>query len=129
MASITLTQYVESLGSPPAREFRPTPFICEESDSLTLYFENQASYGDRIDNFLTVFKSFETDEVVGFELKGIARKMRDLHAMIINAKTAKVHVRLIIMTYIAETPANRELYDDLMQKSSQLDDAAVPVGV
>lgn len=128
MATLTLTQFMESLGAPPKGEFRPTPFICEESDSLTLYFENQPSYGDRIDNFLTVFKSFESDEVVGFELKGIARKMRDLHAMIINAKTARVHVRLIIMTYIAEAPENRAPYDDLLQKSSQLNDAAVPVG-
>src|SRR6267143_159671 len=89
----SLTAYMDSLGPPKA--FTPEPYLCAEADTLTMYFQNTPSRAERVNNFLTVFKAFDSDELVGFELKGILKKMEELGSMIsvFTAKTRKVHIK------------------------------------
>jgi|SRR5882762_1798382 len=123
----SLTAYMDSLGPPKA--FTPEPYLCAEADTLTMYFQNTPSRAERVNNFLTVFKAFDSDELVGFELKGILKKMEELGSMIsvFTAKTRKVHIKLILMAYLAEAKDDREPYDGLIEKSSKFDDAMVQV--
>ena len=78
---------------------------------------------------MTVFRAFGSDELVGFELKGILPKMKELGRLIhVTASTPKVHVKLILMIYLAEVTENREPYRDLVEKSSRFDaNVTVPV--
>lgn len=127
MAEPTLTEYMDSLG--PPKGFKAEPYICADSDTLTMYFENTPSYAERVDRELTVFKAFGSDELVGFELKGILPKMKELGTMIhVTASTPKVHVKLILIIYLANVTENRESYEDLLEKSSRFDaNITVPV--
>jgi len=94
-----------------------------------MYFENTPSYAQRIDNELTVFKGFDSGEVIGFELKNILPKMKELGRLIhVTAKTPKVHIKLILMIYMAEIKENRESYQDIADRSSEFD-ATVTVPV
>src|SRR5262245_18892747 len=98
----SLTAFMDSLG--PAKGFEPKPFLCAENDTLEMYFENSPSYAQRVDRELTVFYSFGSKELVGFELKGVLRKMRELRSMIsvVEASTPKIHVKLLILAYFPE---------------------------
>jgi hypothetical protein len=72
---------------------------------------------------------FCNQALVGFELKGILPKMKDLGRLIhLTASTPKVHVKLILMMYLGEVTENRESYQDLLEKSSSSDaNVTVPV--
>jgi hypothetical protein len=120
MGKQTLTEYMDSLG--PVKEFKSEPYLCADSDTLTLYFENTPSFAQRIDDELTVFKSFANDELIGFELKGILPKMRELARMIhMTASTPKISIKLILLIYLAEVTEHRESYQGLVQKSEECD--------
>lgn len=123
---MTLTDFMDSLGT--ERAFKPEPFLDASVDTLTMYFENTSSFAERVDKVLTVFKSFDTQEVIGFELKGVLRKMREIGAMIsvVKADTPKVHIKLIIMAYMVEAKEDRGAYEEIFKRSSDFD-AKLPV--
>ena len=50
--------------------FQKQPHYSEAGDCTFLFFRNGESCGDRIDDELTVYRSIETDEVVGFQVAG-----------------------------------------------------------
>jgi hypothetical protein len=126
MAEPTLTEFMDSLG--PVRKFRPEPYVCADSDTLTMYFEDTPSFAERVDSQLTVFRSFDSEEVVGFELKGILPRIRELATMIhVTASTPKVHVKLILMICLSGELERREPYEDLVKKASKFEGASIPV--
>lgn len=128
MAGQSLTDFMDSLG--PSGKFKAEPFLCEETDTLTMFFENTPSYAHRIDNVLTVFYAFDSNEVVGFELKGVLGKMKELRSMIVvEAQTPKVHVKLLIWAYVMNVSASERFpYEGLIKKVDNLD-AMVPVAL
>jgi hypothetical protein len=126
MANQSLIDYMDSLGS--VKEFRPEPFLCPDSDTLTMYFQNMPSFAERIDHELTVFKSFDSKELIGFELKGILPRMNELARLIhVTASTPKIHIKLLLLIYLAEVKEHREPYEEIVQKSSAIDDARITV--
>jgi hypothetical protein len=125
---MTLTDLMDKLGK--VQGFSPEPTFCPKSDTVTMYFDNTASYAQRIDNFLTVFKSFDSDEMIGFKLKGVLRKMRELKALIglVDAKTPKVHVKLILWACMAEGEKEVfEPYQEAAKRTEEFDDAKIAV--
>lgn len=122
----TLTDFLDSAG--PVKGFNPRPYLCADSDTLTMHFEDTPSYAERVDSELTVFKSFDSNEVVGFELKGILPKMEELAKMIhVTAVTPRVHVRLILMICLAKKTEQRQPYEDLVERASEFGEADVPM--
>ena len=63
---------------PPERRFVPYCFISKEADALTVYFEGDPDYSERLDEHVTLFRSLETNELVGCRIKGIAGILEDL---------------------------------------------------
>ena len=51
--------------------FRPFPCYVPENDSLTFFFRNHESFARRIDSLLTIYLSLDTEDLVGFEIKGV----------------------------------------------------------
>ena len=120
MGKQSLTDYTDSLG--PRKGFKPEPYICADSDTLTMYFENTPSFAERVDSELTVFKAFGSDELVGFELKGILPRMKELGRLIhVTASTPKIHIKLLLMIYLAKVTEHRESYQGLVEKSDEFD--------
>ena len=54
------------------RGFRSRPFYSPEGDCLTFYFADEDHHAERMDEFLTVYRSMDRDKFVGFKLKGVA---------------------------------------------------------
>jgi hypothetical protein len=82
----SLTEFMQELLATPPEGFEPGCFYSPEEDSLTCYFRNAESYGRRLDEFLTLFLSFDGDEVVGCQVKGVRRKIVELESV------ANVHI-------------------------------------
>jgi len=53
--------------------FEPKPFYSPEGDALTFFVADRDHYAERVDELLTVFLDMETDELVGWKIKGIRR--------------------------------------------------------
>jgi len=62
----------------PAEHFTPYCHLNKESDALTVYFEGDADYSERLNDHVTLYRSLETKEVVGCRIKGIAGILEDL---------------------------------------------------
>jgi hypothetical protein len=70
-----MAQLIEYLKTRQPAEFQPMPQYSEHGDWLSLYFKDEDSYGERVDNFLTVFRSMLNDELIGFEMKGVRKDL------------------------------------------------------
>src|SRR5271169_6223473 len=128
MGTPTLIEFMDSLG--PKAAFTAQPHLCADSDTLTMYFENTPSLAERIDSELTVFKSFNSGELVGFQLKGILPKMNELGRLIhVTATTPKVHVKLLLMIYMAEITEHLESYKGIANKVGSYANAQITVPV
>lgn len=64
--------------NPPAKQFVPYMHLNRESDALTVYFEGDADYSERLNDHITLYRSLETKEVVGCRIKGISDLIEDL---------------------------------------------------
>ena len=52
-------------------DFSAGAFYSPDSDSFQFYKENVDFYAERIDCWLTIYKAFEDDRLIGFKLKNI----------------------------------------------------------
>ena len=58
--------------------FRPYVEISPESDSLTFYFKPDADYSQRLTDHVTLYRSIESNLLVGCRIKGIRGILDDL---------------------------------------------------
>ena len=52
--------------------FRPYCITSDEADALTAYFKEDADYSERLTDHVTLYRSIETNEIVGCRIKGIS---------------------------------------------------------
>lgn len=57
--------------------FTPYCHFSKDSDTLTMYFKDDADYSIRISDRITLYKSLDSCEVIGCRIKGISRIMED----------------------------------------------------
>jgi hypothetical protein len=66
-----LTEYLSQ--NAPTGEPQPTAYYDREEDSLMVYFDNAPDYAKRLNRHVMMFLSEETNELVGFQIKGLRR--------------------------------------------------------
>lgn len=64
--------------NPPAKQFVPYVHLSREADALTAYFEGDADFSERLNDHVTLYRSIDTNEVIGCRIKGITSLMEDL---------------------------------------------------
>jgi hypothetical protein len=64
--------------NPPAKQFVPYCYLSQQADALTAYFEGDADYSERLNDHITLYRSLETNEIVGCRVKGISSLIADL---------------------------------------------------
>ena len=85
------------LKSSPQKGFKSLPFYSKDGDFLTYYVDGSDHYEERIDNVLTVYRSFDSDELVGFKIKGVRILLRKANESRFDVYEAdKLKVQLLI---------------------------------
>jgi hypothetical protein len=86
--------------NPPARKFVPYCYLSEEADALTVYFEGDADYSERLNDHITLYRSLETKEVVGCRIKGISGILADLPNYIrVRGGDGNIELSLLFLAY------------------------------
>src|SRR5262245_22916350 len=66
----------EHLDERPAKGFRPVPHYFPSGDFVSYFFRNDRCYARQVDELLTVYLAFGSDELVGCKIKGVKHILR-----------------------------------------------------
>src|SRR5947208_6737345 len=96
----TLDQFLKK-NKTENKEFVPSPFYTPEGDSLMFYFKDEESYRERIDELLTVYRSIQTNLIIGCQIKGVRHKLDELNKFVVTVTDKEVELGLLFLTYMA----------------------------
>lgn len=103
--------------------FSAVPFYNRKGDSVDFFFQNEAFEAERVDGFLTIYKSIATGAITGISLKGVRSLivgfLDGLTATMDNSSERKVVVRLrdvlgLALGKCAPPPEKMRIYLDLL---------------
>src|SRR5438132_13302806 len=92
---------IEHIKSHKPGSFKPKPFYSVEGDSLTFYFKDSESYGERVDDFLTVYLSMDDDSLVGCQVKGVPTAVKVLGDFGLIIQSGSIRLGMLFMAYWA----------------------------
>ncbi len=72
---------IQAILSQFKKPFQSQPTYCATGDCIELFFEDTDSYSDRVDCWLTVYKSFDDDKVVGLMVKNVKSLLSKFDAL------------------------------------------------
>jgi len=75
--------------------FTPRPRYSSAGDCLFFYFREDKSWADRVDELLTVYRAFDSKQVVGFKLKNVELLKERLGPFLIQFETREVSIHLL----------------------------------
>lgn len=75
--------------------FTPRPRYSSAGDCLFFYFRDDESWADRVDELLTVYRAFESRQVVGFKLKNVELLKKHLGSFLVEFETKEVSIHLL----------------------------------
>lgn len=84
--------------NPPARKFVPYCYLSRDADALTVYFEADPDYSERLNDHVTLYRSLETKEIIGCRIKGISGILEDLPNFI-HVKDGPVQLSIIFWAF------------------------------
>ena len=89
----------EGITELPRGEFQPTPSYNPDTDTLTLFIADEDYKRERVDRYLTVYKSLESGKVIGCHIKNIVSSLlKDVEAMHLGVKSEDVTLSLVLST-------------------------------
>jgi hypothetical protein len=102
--------------------FEPRPYFGPDEDSLTFYFDNAESYGKRVDDLLTLFRSVKNDKLVGCQVKGLRQNLKRLgrFGIAINHGMVRLDLFFHLLAFLAEKPQQRQEYLDLSERAKDV---------
>ena len=96
---------IEHLKTTKPKGFARRPFYSVEGDSLTFYFKDEESYRERVDDFLTVYKSIKSDKLVGCQIKGLPKALKLLGDFgLFFIEDGSLRLGMIFMACMAASP-------------------------
>jgi hypothetical protein len=75
-----------------------------DGDCLIFYFKPDAAYAERVDELLTVYRSEETGELTGCEIKGVRCILKRLKKFGVHIAEKSVDLRLFFVGYSLSVP-------------------------
>lgn len=118
----TLSQFLTE-NATEMNPFEPMPLYTPEGDSLMFYMKDEESYRERIDELLTVYRSIETNEIIGCQIKGVRHKLDELSKFLVTLKSQELELGLLFLTYMAMASGDetvRHSYEFLGEQAAKL---------
>ena len=116
MANTTdaLMSYLRS--RPVSTTFTPCAYYGSEEDAMVFYFRNGPDYAKRVNEWLTLYLSMEDGELLGCQVKGIARVLEDIGHFGVDITHGSIKVSILFLAFLgsaSEDPGAREYYRQL----------------
>ncbi len=117
-------ELIEYLRGRKPQRFRSRPFYSKEGDFLTFFFQDEDHYAERVDKILTVYYAMESDEIVGFKLKGVLHLLQTLGDLSLEVVDDNGNLKLS-MLLIAGTMKTKEhsalpVYQEFARKTKNV---------
>lgn len=110
----TLTDALAERNATPL-QFKVLPFYSREGDFLSICLTPDRYYCERIDETLTVYRSFSTDEVVGCKIKGVSilfeRVVRTIRVV-----DEQFDLSFLLLNAVGKVDGNENLYYDVSDR-------------
>jgi hypothetical protein len=92
-------------------EFKPEPWYNRHGDCVVYQGADEATYAERVDSILTLYRSADDGRVVGFQVKGVAAIMSKFgfDHVAIGAQTRGDNVVSVTMLLLAALSSGAEL--------------------
>jgi len=110
-------------------EFRPEPWYNPYGDCVVFLAANEATYADRVDEVLTLYRAQNDDRAVGFQIKGVQAIIDQfgLRGVQIGAEgegREVVSVRMLLLVALRQareplTHHRLQVYDDILVQAKQ----------
>jgi len=97
------------------REFEPRPYYSPESDALYFYCENEDYAAERIDCWLTVFRAFSDNRIIGFKIKNVKILLSKFDALGLDCRLSTSKWFIWLQPLIAYIPNSVALESDFLQ--------------
>lgn len=120
-------------------QFKPEPWYNPYGDCVVCRAAEEAVVAERVDPFLTIYRSAEDNRVTGFQVKDVRAIMDKLGANVLaiqaeSPRDAIVSLRVLLLAAlrVSEQSPSREMfqaYDEVITKVCQGEDEAVRVPV
>jgi len=102
------------------RPFSPTPTYTEVGDCIELFFCDVDFHADRVDCWLTVYRSFADNRVIGFMLKNVKTLLSAFESLGLDCRVVRQGSKVQLVSLIAFVPwvepaaVERNPYRDLL---------------
>lgn len=93
-------------------EFTPQPVYSADGDFLSVFVRDSSCYAERVDETLTIYKDDDSDELVGFKLKGMRTLLKKMDASGIMVQD-KVSMTALFLGWAAVSKIRAENLDIL----------------
>ena len=121
------TQVTDYLSAQPGNQaFCPYSAISREADALTTYFKGEPDYSERLTDHVTLYRSLETQEIVGCRIKGISALLEDLPNFL-QVKHDGVTLSMVFWSFCGGQSDDR-VREAFGQLASAAGDMALPAG-
>ena len=95
---------VDKLLAESPNQFESVPFYSEDGDSLQFYHENVDYHAERIDCWLTVYKAFEDERLIGFKIKNVKVLLSRFDALGLDCRVSQTQWAIRLQPLIAYIP-------------------------
>ena len=118
--TIALMSYLHS--RPMEDQFRPCVYYGPEEDAVMFYFRDDADYAKRMNEWLTLYLSIDSDELVGCQIKGVGRVLEDIGYFGVDVTHKKIKLQIVFLAFLgaaADDPVAREYYRKLGEAATE----------
>jgi len=124
MADQTSELIAYILEHPPAETFQPCAYYGYEEDALMFYFRNDPDYARRINSRVTVYLSMDDNELVGCQIKGVGRVLREIGSFDITITHGKIKLQFVLLAFMdsmLEGNETRDVFREVVRRAKEED--------
>lgn len=107
-------ELMEYLRGRKPRGFAAVPHYFPDGDFVSFYIANKRCFAERVDELLTVYRSFQTRELVGCKIKGVRRLLNGGGSIQVVVYDRPILLDVLIIAAKNEAPEDaKDVYEEL----------------
>ena len=97
-----------------AAGFEPHPYYSSDGDFLTFFFRDADHFAECVDELLTVYLSMDTNELVGYKIKGVHRILDTLGRFGVKVSDGDIQLSFLFLSgAFSREDERRKRYEEI----------------